>query len=103
MSGFGFKNNLRMGFSSRRIHRISPRCVSYRVDSSNAKFWGGGIAAFERRNWSIRSERTLCGVEKLLELDVRQLANLLLGVIDAPLLADAGSDLAHDLLDVDAV
>src|SRR5438876_153835 len=40
-------------------------------------------------------------VEKLLELHRRQLAQLLFGVVDAPLLADARPDLLHDLLDVD--
>jgi hypothetical protein len=42
-------------------------------------------------------------IDELLELDVRQLADLFLGVVDAPLLADARADLPHDLLDVDAV
>ena len=42
-------------------------------------------------------------IEKLLELDVGQLADLLFGVIDPALLADARADLPHDLLDVDVV
>src|SRR5262249_35932800 len=42
-------------------------------------------------------------IDELLELDVRQLADLFLGVVDAALLADARADLSHDLLDVDAV
>ena len=42
-------------------------------------------------------------VEELLELDRRHLVNLLLGVVDAALLADARADLFHDLLDVDRV
>jgi hypothetical protein len=42
-------------------------------------------------------------VEEFLELDGRQLADLLLGVVDAALLTDAGADLLHDLLDVDRV
>ena len=43
------------------------------------------------------------GVEELLELDGGELADLLLGVIDAAFLADPGADLLHDLLDVDGV
>ena len=42
-------------------------------------------------------------VEKFLELHGGELSNLLLGVVDATLLADAGADLLHDLLDVDRV
>src|SRR5712672_1947297 len=42
-------------------------------------------------------------VEKLLELHRRQLADLLLGVVDAALLANARADLLHDLLDVHRV
>ena len=42
-------------------------------------------------------------VEELLELDRRELADLLLGVVDAALLADARPDLLHDLLDVDRI
>ena len=42
-------------------------------------------------------------IEELLELDRRQLLDLLLGVVHAALLADAGADLLHDLLDVDRV
>src|SRR6266849_129917 len=42
-------------------------------------------------------------VEKLLELHRRQLADLLLRVVDAALLADARADLLHDLLDVHRV
>src|SRR5262249_52787374 len=37
-------------------------------------------------------------IDELLELDVRQLADLFLGVVDAALLADARADLPHDLL-----
>ena len=43
------------------------------------------------------------GIEELFELHGRQVANLLLGVVDAALLADAAADLFHDLLDVDGV
>ena len=42
-------------------------------------------------------------VDELLELDVRQLADLFFGVVHAALLADARADLPHDLLDVDVV
>ena len=42
-------------------------------------------------------------IEELLELDRRQLADLLLGVVDAALLADPRADLLHDLLDVDRI
>ena len=42
-------------------------------------------------------------VEKLLELHRGQLVNLLLGVVDASLLADPRPDLLHDLLDVHRV
>jgi len=42
-------------------------------------------------------------IEELLELDRRQLSDLLLGIIDAALFADAGADLLHDLLDLDRV
>ena len=42
-------------------------------------------------------------VEEFLELHVGQLADLFFRVVDAPLLADTRPDLAHDLLDVDAV
>jgi len=43
------------------------------------------------------------GIQELLELDGRQLANLLLGVVHAALLADACADLFHHLFDVDGV
>ena len=42
-------------------------------------------------------------VEKPVELDVRQLADLILGVVHAPLLPHASPDLLHDLLDVHCV
>src|SRR4051812_25824871 len=42
-------------------------------------------------------------VEELLQLDVRKLADLLFGVIDATLLTDPFPDLLHDLLDVHRV
>ena len=42
-------------------------------------------------------------VEELLELDRRELADLLFGVVDAALLADPRADLLHDLLDVHRV
>jgi hypothetical protein len=42
-------------------------------------------------------------IDELLELHVRELADLFLGVVDAALLADARADLLHDLLDVEAV
>ncbi len=43
------------------------------------------------------------GIQELLELHGRQLADLVLGVVHAALLADARADLVHDLLDVDRV
>ncbi len=42
-------------------------------------------------------------IEKLLELDVRQLLQLALGVIDAALLTNARANLPHDLFDVDRI
>ena len=42
-------------------------------------------------------------VEKLLEPDRGNLANLILGVIDPALLLNARADLLHDLLDVDRI
>ena len=43
------------------------------------------------------------GVEELLQLHRRKLADLLFGVVDAALLADPHADLLHDLLDVHRV
>ena len=105
MSGFGLKNSFSIGSSSLRIHRSGPRCDSNSVESSNAKFGssGGSYGGCALRNWSSRSERTPRGIEELLELHRRQLADLLLGVVDAALLADARADLLHDLLDVHGV
>ena len=40
-------------------------------------------------------------IEKAFELRGGELADLLLGVINPPFVADAPTDLAHDLLDVD--
>jgi hypothetical protein len=42
-------------------------------------------------------------IEELLQLDGGKLANLFLGVVHTALVADAGADLLHDLLDVDRV
>ena len=42
-------------------------------------------------------------IEEFLQLDRRKLADFLLGVVDAALLADARADLLHDLFDVDRV
>jgi hypothetical protein len=42
-------------------------------------------------------------VEELLELHIRELLQLGLGVVHAALLADAGADLAHDLLYIDRI
>jgi hypothetical protein len=43
------------------------------------------------------------GVDERLELDVRQLADFLFGVVHAALLPDPRADLPHDLLDVDVI
>src|SRR6185436_5451576 len=42
-------------------------------------------------------------IEKTFQLDVRELLNLLFGVVDAALLLNARANLTHDLLDVDRV
>src|SRR5829696_4727304 len=42
-------------------------------------------------------------VEKLFELYFRELADLLLRIVDAALLSNAAADLLHDLLDVHGV
>ncbi|MBI1873982.1 MAG: hypothetical protein HYS05_08855 [Acidobacteria bacterium] len=42
-------------------------------------------------------------IQELFELDGRELLQILLRVVDATLLADAGTDAAHDLLDVHRV
>ena len=105
ISGFGLKNSLRSGVSSLRIQRS-----------------GAAVRLEQRRVFErvVRQLRRLVGrlrlpelleqigphaarVEELLELDRGQLADLLLGVVDAALLADARADLLHDLLDVDRV
>ena len=57
--------------------------------------------ALPERVEQIRADQL--GVEELLELDLGQLANLLLGVVHASLLTDPAADLLHDLLDVDRI
>ena len=42
-------------------------------------------------------------IEEFLQLDRREIADLLLGIVDAAFLADPRADLLHDLLDVDGV
>jgi hypothetical protein len=43
------------------------------------------------------------GIDELFELDVRQLADLVFGVVHAAFLPDPRADLPHDLLDVDVL
>ncbi len=128
--GFGLKNSFSSGLSTFRVAQQLPDRAPRRVvdglgvEGVVVEPWGFG-RRFERG-----TARTACtsgrrgappfpravagnaardptatpsGVEELLELDGRQLADLLLGVVDAALLADPRPDLPHDLLDVDRV
>ena len=104
ISGFGLKNSFRSGLSSVRSQRIGAavRLVERRPPRTRSS------AAAARRSPTpaelleqIRAHALR--IEELLELDVGQLADLVFGVVDAALLADARADLPHDLLDVDVV
>ena len=105
MSGFGLKNSFSIGCSSLRRHRMR-RAVRFeqrvrpRTRSSAAPAARRPAAPCELIE-QIGSDAAR--IEELLELHRRQLADLLLGVVDAALLADARADLLHDLLDIDRV
>ena len=97
ISGFGLKNSLSSGrqqapdqLDRRPRVESEQRVVLERVVRI-------GLAAPELVE-EIGSDAAR--IEELLQLHRRQLANLLLGVVHAALLADARADLFHDLLDV---
>ena len=100
----GLKNSLRTGLKQ-PAHDASSAAVRLvqRVFAELVVRAAPGATTRVRRNCSTRSDRTPLGVEELLELDLRQLLDLGLGVVGAALLADAGADLPHDLLDVHRV
>src|SRR5207244_6015763 len=85
--------------ADRRAMRLEQRRVLEREIGQLRRFVGGLLLAELFEQIGADAAR----IEKLLELDRRQLANLLLGVVDAALLADPGADLLHDLLDVHRV
>ena len=96
MSGFGLKNSLSSGRSSRRINSTSAaRRTEQRVVLERVVRIGLDAPELVEKIGSDAAR-----IEELLQLHRRQLANLLLGVVHAALLADARADLFHDLLDV---
>ena len=105
ISGFGLKNSFRIGSSSLRIHRIGAavRLEQRRVLEREVRQLRRLVRRLRLAELIEQIGADAARIEELLELDRRQLADLLLGVVDAALLADARADLLHDLLDVDRV
>ena len=106
ISGLGLKNSFRIGISS--LADEAQRCrASIRTASrsSKAKFGrsGGCVGRLRAAELFEQVGADAARVEELLQLHAGELADLLLGVVGAALLADAGADLLHDLLDVDRV
>jgi hypothetical protein len=103
ISGFGLNSSFRNGRSSapqppdRRAVRLVERVLAEGVV---------GRRRLGARQPSVLLEQVRADalrIDELLELDVRQLADLVFGVVHAAFLADARADLPHDLLDVDVV
>ena len=104
ISGFGLKNSFRIGCSSLRIQRDEAAAATRRASCPRTRSCGASStrrAPLPELLEQIRADAAR--IEELLELDVGELADLVLGVVDAALLADPRADLPHDLLDVDGV
>ena len=109
MIGFGLKNSFSSGFSSCRIQRSGPavrRVERLVVEDVRRRMRRQRWQALRRALLAVVHQQVRpqgARVEEALELDAREFADLLLGVVDAALLFDARADLPHDLLDVNLI
>ena len=106
MSGFGLKNSFKIGLQQPADPPQRRRDATRRASVPRTRSWqrlGDDVRRLLLAELLEEIRPDAARIEEFLELDRRQLADLLLGVVDAALLADARADLVHDLLDVDRV